>query len=268
MSLHLDTLAYTHRLNPLPPQQRLGFGLVVLGLALLSHWPVQGLIGAWMILWTVGYARIPLRLYGELWSTVLGFLLVGLVTVMINVTPLADAPAVIPDLWIGWPVGSWYIYISQGGLTQAWGIFWRAFASMSACLFIFCTVPVTQLIGVCRAWRVPGLVTDLMLLIYRFVFIVLAQYQDLDQAQTARGSQQTWLSQWRSLTLLGGQLLIRSLQYYQSFRLGLASRGFTGELRFCSGQVWQPSWRYGLESILGVAVLVGLEVSIWQQGWG
>ncbi len=265
--MHLDTLAYSHRLKDLPPQQRLGFGLVMLGFALFSHWPVQGLIGAWLLVWTVGYARIPLRLYGELWGPVIGFLLIGLVTVVVNGVSLNNATTVIMDVWLGWPVGSWYLYLSQAGLIQAWIIFWRVFASMSACLFICCTVPMTQLIGVCREWWVPGLVTDLMLLIYRFIFIVLAQYQSLTQAQAARLSHSSWWSQWRSLKLLGGQLLVRSLQDYQRFRLGLVSRGFTGDLRFDVDRVWQPSWRYGLESVVGGVVLVGLELGLRQRGW-
>uniref|UniRef100_A0ACD5H414 Uncharacterized protein n=1 Tax=Desertifilum tharense IPPAS B-1220 TaxID=1781255 RepID=A0ACD5H414_9CYAN len=68
MHHHLDAYAYTNRLRPLPPQQKLIFALVVLGIASIAHPATQGLILIWLSVWIVGYARIPPRCTDRCWG--------------------------------------------------------------------------------------------------------------------------------------------------------------------------------------------------------
>jgi cobalt/nickel transport system permease protein len=64
----------------------------------------------------------------------------------------------------------------------------------------------------------------------------------------------------KSLALLIGQLLQRTLQQYSQFSLGLQARGFAGELRFWHPRRYHSSPRYTVEAICGCVVLIGLEI--------
>ncbi|AFY60146.1 cobalt ECF transporter T component CbiQ [Synechococcus sp. PCC 6312] len=267
--LHLDTLAYQNRLRYLPPQQKLGFGLGILILVLLSHWPVQLLSLAWVSIWILVYGRVPGRVYYRLLITASGFLLLGLLALMVNVVPLTALGQIHQDELLGIRWGGWYSYLSQEGIVQAWIILCRALAAIAAFLFILCTTPITDLLQLWRAWHLPVVLADLMLLMYRFIFLMFRTLEELTLAQQARLGYGSWSCQWHSVKLLGGQLLIRSLQHYQAFSLGLATRGFTGEFQVWTGRQYRFSARYGWEASLGGLILIGLEIGYrYHRGYG
>lgn len=135
--LHLDTLAHQNRLRYLPPQQKLGFGLEVLGLAWVTHWPVQLLLLAWVSVWLLVYAKIPGPAYRQLLGMATGFLFVGVVVLMVNVVPVTAMAAVGTDevLGVSWGGGiaisvsrAWVqLVASSVGLWQPLLVFYSLF---------------------------------------------------------------------------------------------------------------------------------------------
>jgi cobalt/nickel transport system permease protein len=95
---------------------------------------------------------------------------------------------------------------------------------------------------------------------YRFIFILLKTANELLTAQNSRGGYSNWHTSMKSLALLIGQLLQRTLQQYSQFSLGLQARGFSGELRFWHPRRYRPSPRYIIEAICGCVLLIGLEI--------
>lgn len=256
MHHHLDAYAYTNHLRPLPPQQKLLFALGVLGLALLTRPLTQGVIVIWLSVWTVGYARIPVQVYSRVWATATFFLLISLPALVVDVRAVGNGAA-MPGTWIGGVmIGPWLVGISQVGAIQAAEIAMRSLSCLSCLLFILFTTPFAELLGVLRQCRVPPLLLDLLLLMYRFVFLFLDVVDQLQRAQQARGGYRTRQRWMHSVTLLTGQLVVRSLQRYQQFSLGLAARGFNGTLQTAAPSTHTYSPRYALESLLGCLLLV------------
>lgn len=258
MHHHLDAYTYTNRLRKISPHQKLGFAIVLLGIALTSHPISQIVLALWLGVWIVGYARIPLKVYLTLLMVTGFFWLTSLPALMLSVTSLDSIAAISADLILGYPVGDWFLFVSRRGLEQATQIGARSFACTSCLLFILLTIPFTDLLQVLRQWRFPILLTELLLLMYRFVFLFLDIVSDLQLAQKARGGYRTRQRWMYSVSLLGSQLLVRSLQHYRQFSLALATRGFQGEFRVFSHQSYCYSVRYGLESIVGCVGLVML----------
>lgn len=259
MSLQLDTLAYTNRLRGLPPEQKLIFAFTTLTISLSTHPLVQILMALWMSVWTVIYARIPAGVYFRLLMFTIVFCLTSLPALMVNGVSIADLQSVQPDSWYGFSLGSYYIYISRSGSIQALGILTRASASVSCLFFLMLTVPFTEILQTLRYLRFPVLLTDLLLLMYRFIFILLNTASELWTAQNSRSGYRTWSTGMKSLALLIGQLLQRTLQRYSQFSLGLEARGFAGEFRVWHPRRYRPSERYVIEAIFGCVVLIGLE---------
>ncbi|MBN3870578.1 cobalt ECF transporter T component CbiQ [Nostoc sp. JL33] len=260
MSLQLDTLAYTNRLRKLPPEHKLIFAFTALAISLATHPLVQILMALWMGVWTVIYARIPAGIYFRLLLFTIVFCLTSLPALMVNGVGIADLQSVQLDSWYGLTLGHFYIYISHSGSIQAWGILTRALASGSCLYFLMLTVPFTEILQTLCYLRFPALLTDLLLLMYRFIFILLNTANELWTAQNSRGGYITWRSGMKSLALLIGQLLQRTLQRYSQFSLGLEARGFMGEFRVWHPRRYRPQRRYIIEAISGCVGLIGLEI--------
>lgn len=260
MHHHFDAYAYTNNLKQLPPLQKLLFALTTLAIALVAHPLTQGVIFLWLSLWTIVYAGIPFKLYLGVLGSVSVFLLTGLIPLLINIIPLIQVET-IHSLG-GFVMGNWYIFISYSGLIQGGEIIMRSLSCFSCLLFILFTIPFAQLLWILRQWRCPVLLLDVLMLMYRFVFLFLDVATQLHLAMVARGGFRTPQRWMQSTALLAGQLLVRSLQRYQQFSLGVNARGFNGQFSVYSPQIYRYSPRYALESLLLCMLLVILEIKI------
>ena len=260
MSLQLDTLAYTNRLRKLPSEHKLIFAFTTLTISPCTHPLVQTLITLWMGVWTVIYAKIPAGIYFRLLSFMLVFCLTSLPALIVNGVAIADLQTVQLDSFYGLNLGQFYIYISHSGSIQALNILTRSLASVSCLYFLMLTVPFTEILQTLRYLRFPVILTDLLLLMYRFIFILLKTANELWIAQNSRSGYRTWHTSMKSLALLIGQLLQRTLQQYSQFSLGLQARGFAGEFRVWHPRRYHPSPRYTIEAIGGCVLLIGLEI--------
>ncbi|MEG5159061.1 cobalt ECF transporter T component CbiQ [Microcoleus sp. AT3-A2] len=262
MNHQIDSLAYTNRLRGLPPSHKLSFAIALLILSLVSGAIVQLSIGLWLAVWIVIYAGIPGKLYLRLLSLPLMFLLTSLPALALGTVELSQIQEIQWDIWQGWgiSVGTFYLYVSRTGIYQVSLLFVRAFASTSCMYFILLTVPFTETLQILRQLRCPELVTELLLLMYRFIFSLLAIADELWIAQNSRCGYRTWKLGMRSLSILIGQLLQRTLENYRQVSLSLASRGFNGKLRVWNSYPYKPSQRYIFEALFGCTTLILLSM--------
>lgn len=260
MSHQIDSLAYTNHLRWLPPSHKLSFAIALLLLSLISHPIVQLLIGLWLMIWVIAYASIPAKFYFQLLALPLGFWLASLPAFVINWISYDALQSVQSDVWQGRGIGSFYLYISQTGLNQVVLLFTRAIATTSSMYFILLTTPFAEVVQILKQLRCPPLLVELLLLMYRFIFTLLAIADELWLAQNSRCGYRTWWRGMQSLGILIGQLLQRSLFSYRQVSLSLASRGFNGEFRVWRSCPYQPSVRYILEAAVGCMGLLLLNI--------
>lgn len=240
MHHQIDYLAYGNRLRYLPPEQKLGFALLLLTLGYLSPVIVQGMIAVWLFFWVVVYGGIPAGIYFKLLSIPWSFWLLSL-------------PALLIDLsWTDHLSISW----SYVGWEQAKTILPRAIALSSCLYFILLTIPFADLWRLLRQWGCPSLITDLLVLMYRFIFVLAQTASELLTAQASRFGYCSWSARLRSLGLVVSHLLWRTLENYHQLTLGLTSRGFSGELGFWSPTTYQSQRRYTQEAIGGYLLLL------------
>ncbi len=251
MNTQLDGLAYGNRLRSLPPRQKLYFALVLLVIATFAHAPVHLVIGLWLLTWTVVYAGIPWRFYLGMILGVMSFLLTSLLAIIFNFATVAS----FDSLW-SWSLWGGQLYLSTSSVQQAIEIFSRSLASTAALFFIILTVPFAELAVVLEQTRLPPILTELLLLCYRFIFLLAEVAQNIAVAQQSRGGYRTRRLALSSVSLLIRQLIQRTAQRYQQMALGIKARGFNQEFRFWQSQPYKFSWRYAGESIAGCMLLV------------
>jgi cobalt/nickel transport system permease protein len=266
MTLQIDTFAYTNRLRYLPPEHKLLFAVVLLLLTYCTHAPIQILITIWISIWTVAYAGIPIIAYLRLLSITAGFWLTSLPAFISNGIDLSHLSSIRADVWQGFTWDNYFIYLSYHGMQQAGELGVRAIAATACVYFVMLTVPFTEILAILRRLGCPTLLTDLLMLIYRFIFVLLRTAGEIWVAQQSRGGYRTRQLWVKSLGLLVGQLLRRTLENYRQVTLTLESRGFTGNFRVCHPRRYLSSKRYSLEALFGCAVLIGL--AGWQYAVG
>ncbi|MBW4470932.1 MAG: cobalt ECF transporter T component CbiQ [Stenomitos rutilans HA7619-LM2] len=266
MALQIDTLAYTNQLRQLPPEHKLLFAIALLLITYCTHAPIQLAIALWLSMWIVIYAKIPAATYVRLLLIPIGFWFTSLPAFVINGVGLDTLASVQADAWQGVSWGHYYLYLSLHGIQQAGELAARTIASTACIYFIMLTIPFTELLDILRRVGCPALLTELLLLMYRFIFVLLRTASEVWTAQQLRGGYRTWRVWMKSLSLLVGQLLRRTLENYRQVSQTLDSRGFTGDIRVWHSRRYKPSKRYSLEACFGCTVLVTL--AGWQYAVG
>jgi cobalt/nickel transport system permease protein len=259
VNTQIDTLAYSNRLRHLPPSQKFWFALVVLLLALITHYPIQIVIIVWMSIWIIFYAGIPPKIYISMMLGIMTFLVTSLPALAIEYVSIITPEIQTDSLW-QMDVWGGNIYLSQQGLWRGIQVMLRSLASTSALFFIVLTIPVIDLAIVCKKIGFPPILIELFLLAYRFIFLVADTAQKTIMAQTARGGYRTRKLMMNSLSLLIRQLIGRTASRYQQLTLGVKARGFQQEFRFWQPQSYRYSRRYARESIVGCLLLTMGEI--------
>lgn len=199
----------------------------------------------------------PLVLAGAMLTTVYGAGIPWRTLVSVLAAPLMFLLAGIPFLAISVDFASGFdLALSPEGLQLALVTALRALAAMSCLAFLILTTPLTDGVLLLRRIGIPAGVIELILLIYRLIFVFSERALTGRQAQAARLGYSRLDRSVRSLGLLGGNLFQRALEQARRLEIGLMARGYTGELRVLPPQ-WKPSWTRLIAGMMGVG-LVGL----------
>ncbi|MGG4496299.1 cobalt ECF transporter T component CbiQ [Brevibacillus reuszeri] len=260
----LDSLSYQNRLRQLPPEHKLLFGVALLLLVLMGHTLVQMLVFVWIGVWVIGYARIPVGSYLLFLLLSLSFFVAGLPALLLEWVK-AGAGLQKVEMLIAWNLGSYVVYISPVAVSKVTILFWRTMASLSCFSFILFTVPFAEILQVLRRIGVPSILTDLLMIMYRFIFVLLHTSYQLWIAQRSRGGHRGFKALLRDAGILAAQLFVRAMCKYEALYKGMSARGCADSFHVLGLQTHVRSARYERESIVGCIMLVLLES--WTGGW-
>lgn len=107
----------------------------------------------------------------------------------------------------------------------------RSLAAIGCLAFLALTTPLTDWAPLLRRIGVPAGVVELILLIYRLIFIFVERTLTGQRAQQARLGYSRFDRSLKSLGLLAGNVFQRGLAQARRLEIGLAARAYDGELR-------------------------------------
>lgn len=226
MNFFIDYLAYHNRLSIDHPMEKLVFSIGTLFICLAGQTvTVPLLIFVVMSSILLLYARIPPGVYRNLLCLPLGFILVGLIPILIQIGG---------DSTGGWMIGhlgGWAIWISREAYQTGLLILARSLGCVCCMYFLLLTTPMMDLLSILRRLRVPSLFCEMMLFIYRFIFILWDSAGCIYQAQISRGGYGTLRMSFLCLAELVTTVFAKSIDRGQRSYLALMSRGYDGEVR-------------------------------------
>jgi cobalt/nickel transport system permease protein len=100
---------------------------------------------------------------------------------------------------------------------------------MSAMCFISLTTPMTDIFSVLRRCKVPESVIDLMMIIYRTIFILMDQVIQIYNAQVMRLGYSTWGESLHSFSSLCGAAFIASWDSGEDLIRAMDARCYEGK---------------------------------------
>ena len=208
-------------------------GLKVLGtlyllvLSVLSHspWPPFALFFVMAVLTIAG--DISLRDYLSLLALPVVFLLLGALALLWDFTHTAMGVVSVSAF------GGYFVLTAENQATSCL-VLSRAMGAVSCLYFLSLSTPMPELLGVLDRAHVPGILIDLSVLIYRYIFLMLETYRDMKAAAESRLGFVGLKSSLKTTGKIYGSLLGRSFRRANTCFDAMESRGYSGGIRFLS----------------------------------
>ena len=163
----IDMLCYYSKLRYMNAMEKFTYAMLTLLFCVVS----RSLAMAVLVLTvngilTVRKGGIPFSRYWHYLMIPLTFLILSTLAVIINISPVPfDAAAV--------PLGTYYLTASYASIRKGIQMILTALASVSCLYFLSFNTPMTDVLSVLKKLHCPDLLVELMLLIYRYIFLLL-----------------------------------------------------------------------------------------------
>lgn len=234
-AVYMEQYAYASGLRHSNAALKTAFSAAVLVLCLvLDSVPVSVFVILSMMAVTVGAGGVKLRDYISLLAIPLFFIVFG---------------------------GAALIF-TTGDAVQAAEVTLRAIGAVSAFYFLLLSTPVSDILAVLRKCHVPGIMIELMYLIYRFIFVLTDVWNSMNTAAQSRLGYVDYRTSLHTFGRIAGNLLVLSMRRADAFYDAMESRCYAGELCFleeterCRPYEWAAAVTY-LCVLVGIRRLVG-----------
>jgi len=248
----LEDIAQHNGLREVNTYTKLAAGLGAILLCLLSTSFVAPLFIAVVLTLTLFFmARIDPGTYGKIFVAPVLFALVGISVIIL----LAGGEGAF---WSWRPLPWLSLSITRESINQGLFVFFRVLGGMSALIFIALTTPMTDLFVVMRRARLPEEVLDLAMIIYRTIFLIMAQLVLVYQAQLMRLGHSSFRESVRSCATLCGSVFIASWEAGEDLIRAMEARCYEGKFAVLGEgrQIGLPSSLAVLSFLLVSAAIV------------
>ena len=224
ISGEIDHQAYTNAIAKNSPITKIFFALSSLIISVSAPTPIVPIaifiINAILLL---SIAKIPAKFYLHLleYPTLAVTLSVLIIALFFGFGE--------PITQITLPWFTWSIY--QNGVTMAITTFFRVEGAISSTFFLVLTTSMTDLFVTLRRVKIPKVLIEISLLIYRYIFVFMEVSAKMNRAQNLRLGHSSMMRRIRSAALLAANLFIRTLEQGERTFTAMNARGYDGNIR-------------------------------------
>lgn len=220
----IDKLCYSSKYRYKSPYIKSLFSIGTLLVCVFSRSIILSIF-VLLIMWglTVFGGGIPCGRYFKLMSIPLAFLLLSTIAIIVNISD-------IPLSWFAIPVGRSYITVSASGLLRGMQLILTALSAVSCLYFLTLTTPITDILLVLRTCRCPHIIIEMLLLIYRFIFVLMDLMLSIRRAQICRLGNKDMRTSLHAIGKLMAVLLVRAMQKSTRLYEAMESRCYHGAL--------------------------------------
>lgn len=226
--ISIDKLCYHSRLRYENAVEKFAFAMITLCICVASRsiavacivLAVTGILTTWK-------GGIPVLRYLKAMTVPLTFLFLSTFAIMFNIRrePL--------DLF-ALPMGGWYVTASRSAFLYSVQLILTALSAVSCLYFLSFTTPMPDILEVLKKLHCPKLMIELMLLIYRFIFILLDTSSAISVSQDCRLGNKDYRTSVRSFGMLGSVLMVRAASRSGKLYTAMEARCYDNTIRVLS----------------------------------
>ena len=245
----IDKLSYSSGLAHVSPEEKFAYAVLTLLVCVVSR-SVAAAVTVLAVngILNVKKGRVPFHLY-------LIFLLLSTLAILVNVSkePL-DAYAI--------PLGQYYVTSSWMGLKKGGQMILTALASVSSLYVLSFNTPMTEILDVLKRLHFPGLFIELMLLTYRFIFILMEGASAIMTAQKARLGNRDLKTSIQSFGQMASVVFVRALKQSDALYNAMESRCYDGEIRVLSGEYQKNKSNFRKIAVFEAVLIL---LAVWER---
>ena len=247
---YFDCYPIQSRIRKVHPGYKLGWFVLYTMMGLSSHSVM--FLGIELLVFltiTVFTVRVSLWRLLRLMAIPAGFVLLGSLSVVLELNPVHPVFSMNAGV-VAFGVGVL-------GLQQGLLIVLRSFSGIAVLYALVLNTSISDMIYVLRKLKVPEVVLDLMVLVYRNIFILSDTAQRIYIAQKSRMGHRNLKTSLRSTAQLGGSAFILAGVRAEQLFHSMESRGYTGRIHSLPAE-WESSKKFILVSVILFAALLAL----------
>lgn len=223
--LSIDQFSYVSKLRFKNPSLKFFFAVSILFMTAAFQSGYFGItVTVLMGVLSIRAGGVPVKRYFRLLCVPLAFILLSIVTIVIQITKL-------PMDGIKFGLFGFYIGTNSLALKEGIRIFTTAFGAVSCLYFLALSTPMVDILLVLKKMHCPDLMIELMLFIYRFIFVLLEIASALSIAQKSRLGNRNLKTAIHSAGTLLAVLFLRSFGKSSALYDAMESRCYDGNLK-------------------------------------
>lgn len=215
----IDIAANTNKLTYVNYKIKMMVGMILLTISLIvDNIYVQTGIIIGVLTLLIPVAGISPKIILRVYKIPLGFILISVIVMMIGFS--GDESIFHYNL----KIGNIYLGITKPGYANAIKTLFRTFSAISSTLFIALTTPLNQQIKGFKLIRIPEVVIQQMVLIYRFVSVFFNEMHEMEDAislRTGYKNRRLWL---KSSAVLASLLFMRIMNSFDDWKNAMELR--------------------------------------------
>jgi cobalt/nickel transport system permease protein len=219
----LDNYAHSNNLKDVNTYFKVLFAVLTMLMSLISTSPVIPLIITFFMSFLIIFiAKIP-------WKFYLKFLLIvpvsfGVLTFVFMALFFGVGSHVLE-------LGIFNLAVTSDGFNQGLLVFARMLGGFSCIAFLALTTPMNKLFSVFESFKIPKIIIELSMLMYRYIFVFLEEAINMYHAQETRLGYSSIKQSIKSMGMLGSNLFIRTWLKGEQTYIAMESRCYDGSIK-------------------------------------
>lgn len=222
--LEIDNCAYLNNIKDVNPLIKLGITFIgVIASMLTQNANIHILIMLFMTALILFIARVDMNLYIRCLKIPIIFLIIGIGLNLINISFENK------DYIFNVNILGLYIGTTKFAVKSSLNILLRAMSCIISIYFLILTTPFNQLIIVLKKLHIPHTLIELMILIYRFIFIFIEEAEEIYKSQQLKFGYTNLRTSYNSMSLLIKTLFFRMMRRYEDMSISLDIKLYDGK---------------------------------------
>ncbi|OSB09325.1 cobalt ECF transporter T component CbiQ [Paraclostridium bifermentans] len=222
--LEIDNCAYLNNIKDVNPLIKLGITFIgVIASMLTQRANIHILIMLFMTALILFIARVDMKLYIKCLKIPIIFLIIGIGLNLINISFENK------DYIFNVNILGLYIGTTEFAVKSSVNILLRAMSCIISIYFLILTTPFNQLIIVLKKLHIPHTLIELMILIYRFIFIFIEEAEEIYKSQQLKFGYTNLRTSYNSMSLLIKTLFFRMMRRYEDMSISLDIKLYDGK---------------------------------------